>query len=99
MKIPVDGDTLTTWSKLLALTTEQTTATLADIETTLRIGYTNRPPALRHLSFDELTGDMDVDEFALMFLVSGLRQAGHHDAARCVELRAIYAQLGARPAR
>ncbi|GAA1920021.1 hypothetical protein [Streptantibioticus ferralitis] len=97
MKIPVDDDTLSAWSTLLGLTPEQTTATLADIETTLRTGYTHRPPALRHLSFEALISDIDIDEFALMFLISGLRESGHHDAARSVELRAIVNALHPHP--
>ncbi len=97
MKFPVDDDTVSTWSTLLALTPEQTAATLKDIETVLRIGYDHRPDELLDVSFEELTGAMNVDEFALMFLISGLRQAGHPDAARSVELRAINAQLGAVP--
>ncbi|MEU0722907.1 hypothetical protein [Streptomyces sp. NPDC006140] len=97
MKFPVDDDTLSAWARLLGLTTEQTAATLADIETTLHVGYAHRPLAMRHLSFEALIDHMDVDEFALMFLVSGLRQAGHHDAARSVALRAIVTQLSADP--
>src|SRR5262249_24077730 len=80
VKFPVDDAPLSTWSTLLGLTPEQTAATLTDIETTLRIGYTSRPLVLRDRSFEELTDDMDVDEFALLFLISGLRQAGHPDA-------------------
>ncbi|MFE0251258.1 hypothetical protein [Streptomyces sp. NPDC059010] len=97
MKFPVDDDTLRTWSKLLALTPAQTAAALAGIENTLRHGYANRPPALLDSSFEELVDAMSEDEFALMFLISGLHQAGHPDAARRVELRAIKAALAAGP--
>jgi hypothetical protein len=91
VKFPVDGDTLSTWSQLLNLTPEQTTATLNDIETILRIGYDHRPDELLDASFEAIAS---VDEFALIFLITGLREAGHRDAARSVELRAIEAQLG-----
>ncbi len=93
MKLPVDDATLKSWSALLALTEAQTTATLADIEDTLRVGFEHRPEELRHLSFDELTSDMDADEAALMFLISGLRQAGHHQAAFAIEVRGLAATL------
>ncbi len=76
MKLPVDDDTLAAWSALLGLTDEQTAATLADIEQTLCVGYEHRPDELRDTSFAQLIGDMDTDEAALMFLISGLRQAG-----------------------
>jgi hypothetical protein len=99
VKIPVDDDTLSTWSTLLALTTEQTAATPTDIETILRIGYDHRPDELLDVSFEALTGDMDVDEFALMFLISGLRQAGHRDAAHSVEQRATAAKFDNPPER
>jgi hypothetical protein len=36
---------------------------------------------------------MDADEAALMFLLSGLRQAGHPEAAYAVEVRGIFATL------
>jgi hypothetical protein len=97
VKFPVDDTTLSAWSSLLGLTQEQTTDTLKDIEHTLRIGYAHRPTALRHLSFEELTADMDVDELALMFLATGLRHAGHPDAAHAVEIRGLIAQLQAAP--
>ncbi|MDN0193945.1 hypothetical protein [Streptomyces sp. S.PNR 29] len=93
----MDDETLHAWSKLLALTEEQTATTLQEIEKTLRIGYAHRPTSLRHLSFEELVADMDVDELALMFLATGLRQAGHPDAADTVELRGIAARLQAHP--
>ncbi|MBT2366203.1 hypothetical protein J7E88_13005 [Streptomyces sp. ISL-10] len=96
MKFPVDDETLSAWSALLGLSDEQKTATLEDIEKTLRTGYTYRPLALRHLSFEELTADMDVDELALMFLATGLRHAGHPEAAHAVEVRGLVAQFQAR---
>ncbi|MGV9272363.1 hypothetical protein [Streptomyces griseosporeus] len=93
MILPIDEATLASWSALLGLTEEQTAATLADIEQTLRVGYDNRPEELRDVSFEQLTGDMDADEAALMFLISGLRQAGHPEAAYAVEVRGIFATL------
>ncbi|ORT54280.1 hypothetical protein [Streptomyces sp. CB03238] len=93
MKLPVDDATLASWSALLGLTDEQTAATLADIEQTLRVGYDNRPDELRDATFEQLVGDMDADEAALMFLISGLRQAGHPEAAYAVEIRGIFATL------
>ncbi|MER6125381.1 hypothetical protein ABT173_22650 [Streptomyces sp. NPDC001795] len=93
MILPVDEATLASWSTLLGLTEKQTAATLADIEQTLRVGYDNRPEELRDVSFEQLTGDMDADEAALMFLISGLRQAGHPEAAYAVEVRGIFATL------
>ena len=98
MQFPVDDDTLSAWSTLLGLTEEQTADTLNEIEQTLRRGYTYRPLALRHLSFEALTADMEVDELALMFLTTGLRRAGHPDAAHAVEARGLAAQLHARSA-
>ncbi|WP_282689214.1 MULTISPECIES: hypothetical protein [unclassified Streptomyces] len=93
MKLPVDDDTLAAWSALLGLTDEQTAATLADIEQTLCVGYEHRPDELRDTSFAQLIGDMDTDEAALMFLISGLRQAGFPEAAYAVEVRGIFATL------
>ncbi|WP_275560784.1 hypothetical protein [Streptomyces sp. 5-6(2022)] len=93
MILPVDEATLASWSTLLGLTEEQAAATLVDIEQTLRVGYDNRPEELRDVSFEQLTGDMDADEAALMFLISGLRQAGHPEAAYAVEVRGIFATL------
>ncbi|MCR8573053.1 hypothetical protein [Streptomyces sp. Isolate_219] len=93
MKFPVDETTLTSWSSLLGLTEEQTAATLRHIEETLRVGYAHRPTALRLLTFDEVTAGMDIDELALMFLTSGLRVAGHQEAAQAIELRALIAQF------
>ncbi|MGW3101286.1 hypothetical protein [Streptomyces sp. NPDC001100] len=95
MKFPVDDDTLTAWSSLLGLTEEQRVSTLTEIEKTLRVGYDHRPVALEHFSFEELVADMGVDELALMFLVTGLRQTGHPEAAEAVEIRAAVAQLQA----
>ncbi|WP_405803465.1 hypothetical protein [Streptomyces sp. NBC_01187] len=95
MKIPVDRTTLTAWADLLGLTTTQSNTVVRDIETTLRTGYAHRPPALRPLSFEQLSGDMDTDEFALMFLVGGLRQAGHPEAAHAVEVRGLVATFKA----
>lgn len=93
MKLPVDDATLSSWSALLGLTEEQSAATLADIEKVLRIGYEHRPDELRDQSFDELTSDMDADEAALMFLISGLRQAGLPEAAEVIEIRGLAATL------
>ncbi|MFB1042334.1 hypothetical protein [Streptomyces chrestomyceticus] len=93
MKLPVDDATLASWSKLLGLTDEQTAATLAAIEETLRVGYEHRPDELRDTSFDQLISDMDADEAALMFLISGLRQSGHPEAAYAIEVRGIFATL------
>ena len=93
MKLPVDDATLASWSTLLCLTDEQTAATLAEIEKTLRIGYEHRPDVLRDASFDQLISDMDADEAALMFLINGLRQAGYPAAAHDVEIRGIFTAL------
>ncbi|MFE4535773.1 hypothetical protein ACFRKB_11905 [Streptomyces scopuliridis] len=93
MKLPVDDATLTAWSVLLGLTEEESAATLAEIEQTLRVGYEHRPDELRDKSFDELTSGMGVDEAALMFLVSGLRQAGLPEAAYVIEVRGLAAAL------
>ncbi|MGQ4490894.1 hypothetical protein ACN6LM_001782 [Streptomyces sp. SAS_281] len=93
MKLPVDDATLTAWSSLLGLTEEQSAATLADIEQTLRVGYEHRPDELRDQSFDELTSDIDAEETGLMFLVSGLRQAGLPEAAYAIEVRGLAAAL------
>ncbi|MGW2320167.1 hypothetical protein [Streptomyces sp. NPDC001680] len=95
MKLPVEDDTLSAWSSLLNLTAEQTAATLADIEEILRVGYEHRPDELLDVSFEQLANDMNADEAALMFLISGLLQAGHPDAARAVQIRALMAQLQA----
>ena len=97
MNLPVDDTTLTAWSSLLGLTEQQKTSVLKEIEHTLRIGYTQRPTSLRHLSFEQLTTDMDIDELALMFLITGLHHAGHHDAAEAVEIRGLLARLEAPP--
>ncbi|MFJ2199009.1 hypothetical protein [Streptomyces violaceusniger] len=91
MKLPVDDATLASWANLLGLTDEQTSATLAEIETTLRVAYEHRPDELRDTSFDQLNSDMDADEAALFFLISGLRQSGHAEAAYAVEVRSIFA--------
>ncbi|MGW4079759.1 hypothetical protein ACWELB_40860 [Streptomyces asiaticus] len=93
MKLPVDDATVASWAKLLGLTDEQTTATLAEIEETLRIGYENRPDELRDTSFDQLISDMGADEAALLFLISGLRQSGHAEAAYAIEVRSLFATL------
>lgn len=93
MKLPVDDTTLTAWSALLGLTEEESAATVADIEQTLRVGYEHRPDELRDKSFDELASDMDAEEAALMFLVSGLRQAGLPEAAYVIEFRGLAAVL------
>ncbi|MFD8379135.1 hypothetical protein ACFV2X_11460 [Streptomyces sp. NPDC059679] len=96
MKFPVDDTTLSAWASLLNLTEEQTAATLEEIEQTLRVGYVHRPTEFRHLSFEKLTAEMDIDELALMFLVTGLRQAGHPEAADAVEIRGLVANLEAK---
>ncbi|MEV4907096.1 hypothetical protein AB0N46_20960 [Streptomyces albidoflavus] len=93
MKLPADDTTLASWSKLLGLTDEQTASTLAEIEKTLRRGYEYRPDELRDATFDQLISDMDQDEAALMFLISGLRQAGYPNAAYDIEVRGILATL------
>ncbi|MEU6138779.1 hypothetical protein ABZ848_00280 [Streptomyces sp. NPDC047081] len=93
MKLPVDDATLTSWAQLLGLTNNQTATTLAEIEKTLRVGYEHRPDELRDSSFDELISDMDAEEAALMFLIGGLRQAGHPEAAYAIEVRGIFATL------
>ncbi|WP_327702693.1 hypothetical protein OG530_13225 [Streptomyces decoyicus] len=72
-------------------------AILRHIEKTLRVGYAHRPTALRHLTFDEVTADMDIDELALMFLTSGLRIAGHHEAAHAIEMRVFRTQFQITP--
>jgi hypothetical protein len=84
---------MASWSALLGLTDHQTTATLAEIEKTLRIGYEHRPDVLRDASFEDLISDMGADEAALMFLINGLRQAGYPAAAHDVEIRAIFTSL------
>lgn len=93
MELPVDTATLAAWSTLLGLTPEQTTEVTDDIEADLRRGYTFRPLALRHLSFEELAADMDTDELALMFLTAGLRKTGYPDAADQVLRRALHAPM------
>nr|WSZ96803.1 hypothetical protein OH820_15075 [Streptomyces sp. NBC_00857] len=95
MQLPVDETTLAAWSSLLGLTDQQTVDTLADIETTLRSAFPYRPLALRHLTFEALIAEMDVDELALMYLATGLRHAGHPDAAHLVEMRGLVAQIHA----
>ncbi|MFE3216142.1 hypothetical protein [Streptomyces antimycoticus] len=91
MKLPVDDATLASWANLLGLTDEQTAATLAEIEMTLRVAYEHRPDELRDASFDQLNSDMEADEAALLFLIGGLRQSGHAEAAYAVEARSIFA--------
>ena len=93
MKLPVDDATLVSWSALLGLTDKQTAATLAEIEETLRMGYGNRPDDLRDKTFEQITGDMDADDAALIFLITGLRQAGQPEAAYAIEVRGIFATL------
>ncbi|MBY8884820.1 hypothetical protein K7472_08165 [Streptomyces sp. PTM05] len=95
MKFPVDDTMLTAWSTLLGLTDQQRDDVLGEIEATLRRGYTLRPLAIRHLSFEQATADMDPDELALIFLETGLRRAGHPDAADAVLRRGLLAQLHA----
>lgn len=95
MKLPVDDETLRAWSTLLGLTDEEAADTLNTVERTLRRGYAHRPLALRHLSFGELVADMAVDEFALMFLITGLRCSGYAEAAASVVERGLAAQLQA----
>ncbi|MET8677046.1 hypothetical protein ABZW18_05455 [Streptomyces sp. NPDC004647] len=91
MQIPVDDTTLTAWASLLGMTSQQTADTITQIEEKLRLGYAFRPDAVRHLSFEELMADMGADEFALMFLETGLRCTGHPDAAASVLARAMSA--------
>lgn len=98
MQLPVDNTTLAAWSTLLGLTATQAAEILAEVEADLRRGYTFRPLAVRHLSFEELTADMDTDELALMFLVTGLKQAGHEAAADDVFSRSLTTQSTATPA-
>ncbi|MFE7121291.1 hypothetical protein ACFU99_38265, partial [Streptomyces sp. NPDC057654] len=89
VNLPVDNATLASWSALLGLTEQQTTAALARIEQNLRTGYEYRPKELRDMTFEQLTGDMDAHEAALMFLISGLHQAGYPEAAYAIEARGI----------
>ncbi|NUK37694.1 hypothetical protein HRW12_29035 [Streptomyces lunaelactis] len=89
MKFPVDDDTLTAWATLLGLTEKQPAEVLNDIEESLRRGYTFRPLAIRHLTFEEVTADMDIDEFALMYLTFGLHRAGQDELADDVMGRAL----------
>ncbi|NEC21784.1 hypothetical protein [Streptomyces parvus] len=93
MNFPVDDTTLAAWSTLLGLTEKQTAATLEEIENTLRQGYEIRPDELRDATFDQLISDMDREEAALMFLISGLRQAGYPKAAYDIEVAGIFATL------
>ncbi|OKJ55963.1 hypothetical protein [Streptomyces sp. CB02115] len=93
MKLPVDDTTLAAWSTLLGLTEKQTAATLEEISNTLRRGYEYRPDELRDATFDQLISDMDRDEAALMFLISGLRHAGYPKAAYEIEVAGIFATL------
>lgn len=93
MKLPVDDATLTSWSALLGLTEAQTAATLEEIEATLRRSYEYRPDELRDATFDQLISDMDADEAALMFLISGLRQAGYPNAAYDIEVGGVISTL------
>ncbi|MGW7572356.1 hypothetical protein [Streptomyces sp. NPDC054765] len=88
MKFPVDDTTLTSWAALLGLSEEQTADVLCEIEKTLRSRY-DRAPALHHLTFEEVAASTDTDDLALMFLTSGLRITGHHEAACAVEVRII----------
>ncbi|WP_406172293.1 hypothetical protein [Streptomyces sp. NBC_00996] len=89
MKFPVDDDMLTAWSTLLGLTKEQSNDVLREVEQALRRGYAFRPLAVRHLSFEQVTADMDVDEFALMYLTFGLHRAGQDELADDVMARAL----------
>ncbi|MFJ5734767.1 hypothetical protein [Streptomyces microflavus] len=93
MKLPVDDATLASWSALLGLTDAEQAATLEEIETTLRRGYEYRPDELRDATFDQLISDMDAEEAAHMFLVSGLREAGYRNAAHDIEVSGIVATL------
>lgn len=89
MKFPVDDDMLTAWATLLDLTKEQSDDVLRDVEQALRRGYAFRPLAVRHLSFEQVSADMDVDEFALMYLTFGLHRAGQDELADNVMARAL----------
>lgn len=95
MKLPVDDDTLNAWAKLLNLTEEQKAAALKEIEGTLRIGRTLAPIATWRRSLEEMTEQMEADELAGLFLVAGLRQTGHHEAADSVEVRIFIADVRA----
>ncbi|MER7047977.1 hypothetical protein [Streptomyces jumonjinensis] len=89
----MDDTTLAAWASLLGLTEQQTADTLTHIEETLRVGYEHRPESLREASFEQLTKDMDAEQAALMFLISGLRRAGYPGAAQEIEIRGIVATL------
>ncbi|MFI1830682.1 hypothetical protein ACH41E_30230 [Streptomyces sp. NPDC020412] len=93
MKFPVDDTTLEAWASLLGLTEQQTADALNDIERVLRAGYAHRPDELRDTTFEQLTADMDAEEAALLFLISGLRQAGHRNAAYEIEAGSIFTPL------
>ncbi|MFJ9617808.1 hypothetical protein [Streptomyces noursei] len=89
MKLPVDDTTLTAWATLLGLTKEQSDDVLSEVEDALRRGYEFRPPAVRHLTFEQATADMAIDEFALMYLTFGLHRAGQDELAEQVMGRAF----------
>ncbi|MFE2179027.1 hypothetical protein [Streptomyces sp. NPDC059455] len=89
MKYPVDDTTLTAWANLLGLTKDQSHEVLREVEEALRRGYEFRPLVLRHLTFEQTTADMAVDEFALMYLTFGLHRAGQDELADEVMGRAL----------
>ncbi|WP_180685944.1 hypothetical protein [Streptomyces gossypiisoli] len=89
MKFPVDDATISAWSTLLGLTKEQSDEVLCEVEDSLRRGYEFRPLVVRHLTFEQVTADMAVDEFALMYLTFGLHRAGQDELADEVMGRAL----------
>lgn len=94
MKFPIDEATLGAWAQLLGLTAEQKQQVLNDIEADLRRGY-SAAPALRRGNFERTVAAMSRNEFALMFLVAGLRRTGHADAADSVFRRVAAAVIAA----
>ena len=98
MKFPVDDDMLTAWSTLLDLTKEQIATTLA---TSRRRCASATPPAPGRapLQLRAALADMDVDEFALMFLTTGLRQRRTPRAGRRRRWHARWPPIQANPER
>ncbi|MBT2390715.1 hypothetical protein J7E87_15090 [Streptomyces sp. ISL-1] len=97
MQFPVDDQMLSAWARLLGLDEEQAADVLQEIEQALRRSYAFRPLAVRHLNFEQLTADMDTDEFALMYLQFGLHRAGQDELAEEVMGRALASGAPARP--
>ncbi len=89
MKLPVDDHTLSAWARLLNLDEQQAADVLEEIVAALRRGYTFRPLAVRHLSFEQLMADMDTDEFAFMYLQFGLHRTGQDELAEEVMHRSL----------